>query len=418
MGRRIQSNMKAKILQRVLAEAKQVNADFSNLRTVISLDPEDDASLFYFMMLPNDGAMAHLTLVGSLYIPENYPEAPPVVRLYTPTRRYNVDVYRSYYRSKTHSTMCFDILRSEAQGGTWEPLYTLSCLFASLMSAIVSFYVSQQSGYELPEYVTMEKLEYVKNEAEKTYKMYKNRLPPVPRIPLIQATAVPANPLFEPQELLAGHPETLTSAPIFLQTGSDEVYSFAVDLSRLHKDIVFSVVLSNSLTDLVGKQKSTILVRNGVTATAARKRADQATMWFYHGKPMNDGEMMLHVTIGRDQMTFAYYEDDKLYVHGDCPVSRLSAEHIGDVRGIPFYVHIYTRNKKGKLGEPVTIDLLDIAGEGYIYESTGKEASKDYGIELIKPDVKRGGPEAVTKKEERAEWDDGLMDGMAGLLLD
>ena len=413
--------MKAKILQRVLAEAKQINADFFNLRTVISLDPEDDASNFYFMMLPNDGAMAHLTLVGSFYIPEEYPEAPPVVRLYTPTRRYNVDVFRYNYASKTRSTMCFDILRSQAHGGTWRPEYTLSCLFASLMSAIVSFYVAQEYGGEFPEYVTMEKLESVKSEAEKTYQRYKNRLPPVPRVPLVEATAVPATPLFEPQELIAGHPEMLTSKPILLQTGSDEVYSFAVDLSRLHKDVVFSVVLSNSLTDLVGRQKDTILVRNGVTATAGRKRAGQNMMWFYHGKPMNDGEMMLHVTIGRDQMTFAYYEDDRLYVHGDCPVSRLSAEDIGDVRGVPFYVHVYTRNKKGKLGEPVRIDILDIAGEGYIHESADGEQSKDYGIELVKPENVRESPEVAVVKEERGEaveWDDGLMGGMSGLQLD
>lgn len=286
------------------------------------------------------------------------------------------------------------------------------------MSAIVSFYVAQEYGGELPEYVTMEKLESVKSEAEKTYRKYKSRLPPVPRVPLIEATAVPAIPLFEPQELIAGHPEMLTSKPILLQTGSDEVYSFAVDLSRLHKDVVFSVVLSNSLTDLVGRQKSTILVRNGVTATAGRKRADQNMMWFYHGKPMNDGEMMLHVTIGRDQMTFAYYEDDRLYVHGDCPVSRLSAEDIGDVRGVPFYVHIYTRNKKGKLGEPVRIDILDIAGEGYIHESADGEESKDYGIELVKPENVR---EVAVVKEERGEaveWDDVLMGGMSGLKLD
>jgi hypothetical protein len=52
---------------------------------------------------------------------------------------------------------------------------------------------------------------------------------------------------------------------------------------------------------------------------------------------MNDGEMRSHVTIGRDQMNFAYYEvsDDCLYVHGDCPVSRLSTDHVGDVRRVP-----------------------------------------------------------------------------------
>jgi hypothetical protein len=62
-----------------------------------------------------------------------------VVKLYTPTRRYNVDVYRDVLdRDVQRSSMCFDILRSQGEGGSWRAEYTLSCLFASLMSAIVS----------------------------------------------------------------------------------------------------------------------------------------------------------------------------------------------------------------------------------------------------------------------------------------
>lgn len=63
--------MKPQVLKRVWAEVKQVNADFFNLRTAISSDlVDDDATRFNFMMLPNDGAMAHLTLVGTFYIPD------------------------------------------------------------------------------------------------------------------------------------------------------------------------------------------------------------------------------------------------------------------------------------------------------------------------------------------------------------
>lgn len=63
--------MKAKTLKRVLEEVKAVNADFFNLRTVISEDAvENDLTNFYFVMLPNDGAMAHLSLVGAVGIPE------------------------------------------------------------------------------------------------------------------------------------------------------------------------------------------------------------------------------------------------------------------------------------------------------------------------------------------------------------
>lgn len=46
-----------------------MNADFFNLRTVLT--PDEDAGdrlRFWFVMLPNDGAMAHLTLVGSLAV--------------------------------------------------------------------------------------------------------------------------------------------------------------------------------------------------------------------------------------------------------------------------------------------------------------------------------------------------------------
>lgn len=132
--------MKPRTLKRVWTEVKEVNDDFFNLRTVISPDiVDDDATRFYFMMLPNDGAMAHLILVGTFYIPDEYPESPPIVQLYTPTNRYNVDVFRSALgKKKPRSTMCFDILRSQAAGGAWKPEYTLSSLFASLMSAIVS----------------------------------------------------------------------------------------------------------------------------------------------------------------------------------------------------------------------------------------------------------------------------------------
>jgi hypothetical protein len=152
--------MKPNILQRVWKEVKDANADFYNLRTAISPDTtHDDATRFDFMMLPNDGAMAHLTLVGVFFIPEvckysiftsiqtdfppfvqEYPESPPVVQLYNPTQRFNVDVYQGVIGSSgpPRSSMCFDILRSPAQGGSWKSEYTISCLFASLMSAIVS----------------------------------------------------------------------------------------------------------------------------------------------------------------------------------------------------------------------------------------------------------------------------------------
>ncbi|KAL1597279.1 Ubiquitin-conjugating enzyme E2 6 [Paraconiothyrium brasiliense] len=411
--------MKPNTFQRIWREIKEANADFFNLRTVISPDPVDDATRFYFIMMPNDGAMAHLTLAGTFYISEDYPAKPPIVQLYTPTGRYNVDAYRYVLDREDNriSTMCFDILRSEAQGGTWKPQYTLSSLFASLMSAIVSFYVTQEYGPDQPEYVSMENLRTVKDSAFRTYKRYKDQLPDVPRIPLVEATTVPATCLFSPRKIVAGIPELVTSEPIYLQTGSQEVHSFAVDLSSLHPGIVFSVVLSSSKIDLLGKKSGTILVRNGVTATAARKLAKGTTRWFYHGKPMNDGDMRLHVTIGREQMTFAYYEDGHLYVHGDCPVSRLSAHHIGDVRGIPFYVHIYTKDKT--VQEPVTIEVLDIGGKGYVHESVGEDERNDFGFELIQSSEADEVPEHVEKPDmQEREWVDGFMNDLSGLMLE
>lgn len=242
----------------------------------------------------------------------------------------------------------------------------------------------------------MERLQTVKGDAKYTYELHKSRLPDVPQIPLVEATTVPAKSLFAPQEIEAGCPETVTSESIYLQTGSDETHSFAIDLSGLHAGIIFSVVLSSS-NDLIGKELDTILVRNGVTATAARKLANQNPVWFYHGKPMNDGDMRLHVTIGRDQMTFAYYENGRLYVHGDCPVSRLSAEHIGDVRGVPFYVHIYTKDKTantpGYKG-PTTLSMLEIDGKGYIHESMGEDERKDFAFELKVPSGTISGQDA------------------------
>lgn len=249
----------------------------------------------------------------------------------------------------------------------------------------------------------------VKQDAKNTYEQHKNRFPAIPRIPLVEATAVPATCLFTPGvDIVAGSPETVTSEPIYLQTGTNDVYSFAVDLSALHAGVVFSVILSNT-TDLVGKKKDTVLVRNGVTATAARKRANEDTKWFYHGKPMNGGDMRLHVTIGRDQMTFAYYEHGRLYVHGDCPVSRLGEKDVGNVKGVPFYVHVYTKVKgvaKGPVG-PVTIKVLDIEGKGYIHESVGEDERNDFGFEMIQSE------EAM----ETLGDEDGLVDGFAGVKI-
>ncbi|KAI0424692.1 hypothetical protein F5Y09DRAFT_323707 [Xylaria sp. FL1042] len=281
------------------------------------------------------------------------------------------------------------------------------------MSAIVSFYVPQQYGPQVAEYVSMQKLDSIKQAAKVTYEQYKHLLPRLPDIPLVDATAIPAKQMFFPSTLTAGVDTQTTFGPIYLQSPDQCVHSFAVDLSELHAGIVFSVVLSNSTTDLAGKKSGTILVRNGVTATAARKRAKEKTEWFYHGKPMNDGDMRLHVTIGEDQMTFAYYSNGRRYIHGDCPVSRLTESQIGDVRGIPFYVHIYLMNR---FGEPTKVTMLDIEGKGYIHrarDQTGertRDGDDDFSFEVVDESEVA---EAIKQSEEQ----ESLLVDMSGFSL-
>ncbi|KAH7014088.1 uncharacterized protein B0I36DRAFT_338247 [Microdochium trichocladiopsis] len=413
--------MEAKVLKRIYKEIEDVNDDFFNLRTVVKPDPGDDVTRFPFIMLPNDGAMAHLPLVGALYIPETYPTSPPIVHLYTRTGRYNVDVYHHNATGNNRglSSLCFNILRAESPGGygsgTWTQACTLSALFATLMSAIVSLYVPQEGGGRRAEFVSIEGLRRVKEQVRKSFEEHKKTLPPVPQIPLVAATRVPAEELAFPAEIATGvyagrgqqygnmgspgHDQKVTAGPIYLQTGDPKaVYTFAVDLCDLHENVVFSIVLSNCLNDLTGRKSDTILVRNGVTATAARKCADKPTQWFYHGKPMNDGNMRLHVTIGQDQMTMAYYsEDGRRCVFGDCPVSWLTAKELGDVRGVPFWVHIFTSNKSET---PAKIYTLDTGGYGYIFRD-----AEDREFEFVD-----GADEEVPPKRKEVQQDDDKVD--------
>lgn len=358
-------------IQRVWREVKEVNRHFFNLRTILQPD-EQNALMWYFVTLPNDGAHAHLPLIGRLIIPQTYPQDPPVVQLYNKTGRYNVDVFSHRIRSTTHSTLCFDILRPKSAGGKWKPEFTLSSLFASLMASIVSFYVPQGYGQDRAEYVSMEKLVQIKRDNALTYQQHKHHVPPVPTIPIVLAAAVDADRMVFPDspDLLEVHKRqkevTSTYGPIFLQDETQAPLSFAVDLSNLQPGVVFSVILTSDPTDLAGKEQDTILCRNGVTATAARKQFRQTTNWYYHGKPM-DGSTQLWVTITATQFTMAYEQGDKLIVHGDCPISKLSSLEVGDVKGKPFYVCVYM---KRKFGNDSWVTFKDTQGKGYIHDGT------------------------------------------------
>ncbi len=366
------------VIRRVFDEIDDVNKDFHSLRTFIK--PTDTVNEHSFVLFPNDGAMSHLPLIGELIIPPRYPTSPPVIHLFTRTSRYNVDVYSSYSKDPNHSTMCFDILRSAEQGGTWDPNYTLSCLFASLMQALVSVNVPQEYGGDRPEFVSMEKMQNIKTSARSTYQQHKKRIPVLPVVPHVAAaTVMAAKPLLFASK--TGGCNSLTalsfdnqdnvyvSQPMHLQ-GRPFCYSVRLDLDNLHPFVVFSVILSNKPgTDLVGKESSTVLIRNGVTGTAARKRAGEKIAWNYHGKPLNDKNLTVAITITNEQFTMAYRTDgtgsDEYIVHGDTAISKLDQGTIGDVSKQPFYLTIYLRRKSGPGG---FINVLNHSGRGYIHD--------------------------------------------------
>jgi ubiquitin-protein ligase len=366
--------MTMKELLRVHREVREVNDDFHSLRTV--LRETDHNSKWNFIMFPNDGALSHLPLIGELIIPERYPNDPPVLHLFTKTLRMNVDVYQHRLRDDTQSTMCFDILRPKAYGGTWQPEYTISCLFASLMQALVTPMVPQDYGGDKPEFVTMGRLEEVKGLVEKTYRAHKDHIGHLPAIPTIPATPIPAQPLVFTRP---GKEETLKSLDfvkedmyisqaIYLQEFErPQFWSTLLDLRNLHPGVVFSAILSNKPgVDLVGRKSDTILLRNGVTGTAAKKRENLPLVWFYHGKPLNDQNLTLSITITSDQFTMAYKAEgsDKFLVHGDTPISKLGEAQIGNIKGIPFYLTIYLKRKYGDEG---FISVLDQKEIGYIH---------------------------------------------------
>lgn len=158
------------------------------------------------------------------------------------------------------------------------------------------------------------------------------------------------------------------SQAIYLQDPQiPQAWSVFLDLRNLHPNVVFSVILSNKPgTDPFGKQVDTILLRNRVTGTAAKKRANQPMVWFYHGKPLNDQNLSACITVTSDQFTISYKSDDtnRFVVHGDTPISKLEKAQIEDVQGIPFYVNILLKLQSGADG---FINILDQNETGFIH---------------------------------------------------
>lgn len=341
------------VFKRLLHEIEDVNKDFHSLRTVIIVDPEEHINLFYFVMFPNDGAIAHLPVYGRMIITNEYPTNPPVLHLFTKTLRYNVDVFSHVINTSPptlSSSMCFDVLKPKLYGGTWESQLSISCLFASLMQALVSYMVPQQYGEDLAEFVTMEKLASIKKNVEEAQKTYQSYFTKVPKIPLVLATPCKAQKLVFPKTMEPGFGTTekiYSSKPFYLQNNSpSNQVTISLDLTNLQKDTVFSVILSNSTTDFTGKNRDTILVRNGVTGSAAKKTKVGQTKWFYHGIPLiSDKGLKITITIAKNQFVIVYWKDDKPIVHGDTPISYLKPAQIGDVSSIPFYLNIFLKKK-------------------------------------------------------------------------
>jgi ubiquitin-protein ligase len=382
----VNASLSLKIYKKVLAEVDDLNNDFHTLRTVMHPDKDEHINLFYFVMMPNDGAMAHMPLVGRMIIPPTYPNDPPVIHLYTETYRYNVDVYRGYIKSpqNMHSSMCFDVLNSKQNGGIWEPTFTISCLFASLMQALVSIQVPQQYGNDVTEFVSMEKLEFIHNSIMKTYNQYKDVIPEIPKIKPIIGTPVKVNKFVFPNTITTynHNGDLIVSSQAFYLQSDDNNNNFGIgiDLGQIHYGVVFSIILSNSTNDLVGKLKNTILIRNGITATAAKKVAGGQTRWFYHGKPMTDENLKLYITVANDQFTICTQNNEgQFIVQGDAPVSGLTEKQIGNVKNQVFYLNLFLKKKNGY---PITIKTFPIEN-GYIHNCNFDELPQKPSIEQI-----------------------------------
>ena len=106
-------------------------------------------------------------------------------------------------------------------------------------------------------------------------------------------------------------------------------------------------------------------------ATAAKKLVNKKLNWFYHGKPLNNGDMCLNITITEKQFVFSYQDDSsngEWIVHGDTPVSCLGKKHVGDLTGQNFYLVIYVKNKNIERKGKFTITQV-FTNTGYIHKA-------------------------------------------------
>ena len=351
------------IFKRILQEIKDVNNDFFNLRTVIIPDPDDNVNTFYFTMIPNDGLYCHLPLIGRIIITEKYPTEPPVFHLLTKTNRYNVDVFynNAILNNKSESSLCFDILKKKSDYGdesAWNESYTLSSIISALMQSIVSFSVPQMYGDEKQEFVTMENLQNGYENVQNSIKKYTKYVSNIPEIPANLAIEIDAELLDFPKIIKVKPTVSFNTSDAFEFTVQSQKFKICEEtsftcgfnLNNLTPNYVFSVVLTTDPEDLVGKKVDTTLFRNGVTGSAAIKTNRQKTKWFYHGKPLNQTNLKLVVTISNKQFTMAYQDittKNKWVIHGDYPVAYVDNKNVKNISTKNFYLVFYFKRKHG-----------------------------------------------------------------------
>jgi hypothetical protein len=190
----------------------------------------------------------------------------------------------------------------------------------------------------------------VQNEIKNRWK----EISKLPKIPIVKAVRLMCQeikfPLLEEWEYYELHKgeESIVSDPISLQKGC---WTAEFNLQKLTAEYILSFVLTNDIKDLKGSSQKTTLFRNGVTATAAKKLAGKPMNWFYHGKPLNNGDMSLNITVTEKQFVFSYKDDSsngEWVIHGDSPLTSLGVKSVGDLSKEKFYLVIYIKNKNGK----------------------------------------------------------------------
>ena len=142
-------------------------------------------------------------------------------------------------------------------------------------------------------------------------------------------------------------------------------------MKDLTAEYVLSFVLTNNPKDIKGSLNPTVLFRNGVTATAAKKFPNKGANWFYHGKPLNNGDMSLNITVTEKQFLFSYMDDTsdgEWVIHGDTPITGLGKKSVGDLSKEKFYLVIYVRNKNKNKGGKFRISQ-EFTNTGYIHKA-------------------------------------------------